>query len=243
MSTQSNVPKWADVQPAGGERHLPVYLLLDTSGSMDGAPIESVRQGLELFQREVSTDPFARDVVKVGIITFADEAQLQNGTLVPIGNFQAPDLIAGGVTRLDLAFKVLLQSMDREPDVVKAVRGGQKGDWKPAVFVLTDGLPTDENGYVTDRLWQPARDAVINRPKGQIKPSSIVAVGCGPNVDDATLKSISTGTAFRMGTDSAAFVTLFQYLSQSIVSSVAPGGNPDDPFADMQPTSDLIRIA
>ncbi|HZS74988.1 MAG TPA: VWA domain-containing protein [Ktedonobacteraceae bacterium] len=241
MSQQSNVPMWADVQAPGGERNLPVYLLLDTSGSMDGAPIESVREGLELFQREVANDPFARDIVKVGVITFANDAQLVNGKLVPITSFQPPVLVASGVTRLDLAFKVLFESMNREPDVVKAVKGGQKGDWKPAVFVLTDGLPTDENGNVTDRLWQAQRDAVINRPKGQIKPSTIVAVGCGPYVDDTTLKNISTGTAFRMGTDSAAFVALFQYLSQSIASSLAPGGNPDDPFADMAGT-DLIRI-
>lgn len=51
MTAQSNVPEWASIQPPGGERHLPVYLLLDTSGSMEGAPIESVRQGLEQFQR------------------------------------------------------------------------------------------------------------------------------------------------------------------------------------------------
>src|SRR5690242_20616973 len=93
MSMQSNVPGWANVQPAGGERHLPVYLLLDTSGSMEGAPIESVRQGLELFQREVSTDPFARDVVKVGIITFASDARLVTDGLVPISSFQPPNLV------------------------------------------------------------------------------------------------------------------------------------------------------
>lgn len=236
----SNVPEWASVQPAGGERHLPVYLLLDTSGSMMGAPIESVRQGLEQFQREVCSDQFARDVVKIGIITFASEAQLVTGGLVPISAFHAPMLVASGVTRLDLAFNVLLESMER--DVVRSVKGGQKGDWKPAVFVLTDGRPTDENGYVTDRLWRPARDAVVNRPKGQIKPSVIVAVGCGPDVDDDTLKAISTGTAFRMGTSEAAFVALFQYLSQSLTSSVQPGGNVDDPFANVQPSSDLIRI-
>lgn len=240
MTVQSNVPEWASVQPAGGERHLPVYLLLDTSGSMEGAPIESVRQGLEQFQREVSSDQFARDVVKVGVITFASDAQLVTGGLVPISAFQPPALVASGVTRLDLAFKVLLESMER--DVVKAVKGGQKGDWKPAVFVLTDGRPTDENGNVTDRLWQPARDAVVNRPRGQIKPSVIVAVGCGPDVEDSTLKAISTGTAFKMGTSEAAFVALFQYLSQSLTSSVQPGGNVDDPFANAQPSSDLVRI-
>lgn len=230
--TQSNVPTWASVQPAGGERHLPVYLLVDTSGSMAGAPIESVRQGLEQFQREVASDPFAREVVKVGVITFASDAQLVTGGLVPISTFQPPELTAGGSTRLDLAFKVLLESLDR--DVVQGVKGGQKGDWKPAVFVLTDGPPTAE--------WHAERDAVLNRPQGKIRPSTIVAVGCGPAVDDATLKAISTGTTFRMGTSEAAFVALFQYLSQSLTSSVQPGGNVADPFANAQPSADLVRI-
>jgi uncharacterized protein YegL len=243
MSMQSNVPEWSHVQPAGGERHLPIYLLLDSSYSMEGARIESLRRGLEQFQREVATDPFAREVVKVGIITFSSNAELLTNGLVPISELRAPDLVASGVTRLDLAFKVLLDSMNSE-HIAKAVRGGQKGDWKPAVFILTDGLPTDEMGNVTNQLWQPERDTIVNRPKGQIKPSTIVAVGCGPNVEDSTLKNISTGMAFSMGTDAAAFVTLFQYLSQSITSSVGPGGNPDDPFANMPSSSDpdLIRI-
>ncbi len=240
MSMQSNVPDWAMVQPAGGERRLPVYLLLDASGSMDGAPIQSVRQGLEQFQQETASDPFARDVVRIGLIVFNSDAQVVGGGLVSISALQPPNLTATGVTRLDLAFTKVLESIDR--DVIKAVKGGQKGDWKPAVFILTDGRPTDEHGNATDRLWQPIRDALTNRPKGQIKPSTIVAVGCGPNVDDATLKAMSTGIAFRMGTSDAAFAALFQYLSQSITSSVQPGGNLDDPFADVRPSSDLIRI-
>jgi uncharacterized protein YegL len=176
----------------------------------------------------------------MGVITFGSDAQLVTGGLVPITAFQPPPLRASGVTRLDRAFQVLLQSMDH--DVTKAVKGGQKGDWKPAVFVLTDGYPTDEQGNATDRLWPPARETLLTRPKGQIKPSVIVAVGCGPDVDNNTLKGISTGTAFRMGTSEAAFVALFQYLSQSITSSVQPGGNLDDPFANVPPSSDLIRI-
>lgn len=239
-STPGFVPEWASVKPAGGERRLPVYLLLDTSSSMHGAPIESVKQGLAQFQSEVAADPFARDVVRVGVITFASEAHLVTPGLCPITDFQPPAIEADGVTRLDLAFELLRTSIDS--DVARPVKGGQKGDWRPAVFVLTDGHPTNPMGWPSDQLWKPAREAVVHRTDGGIRPSAIVAVGCGPEVDDETLKEISTGTAFRMGASEAAFAALFQYLSQSITNSVQPGGNVADPFANAQPSSDLIRI-
>jgi len=234
MSSQgntSNVPIWAQVQAPQGRRHLPVYLLLDTSGSMQGAPIEAVRRGLEQFQKEVADDPFSRDVVKVGVITFADQAHLVTGGLVPISQFNPPELKASGGTCLDLAFKVLLESLDR--DVARPVKGGQRGDWKPVVFVLTDGRPTNPD-------WKVLREEVLNRPKGSVKPNLIVAVGCGPDVDDETLKAISTGIAFKMGSSEAAFAALFQYLSQSLVSSVQ-SGNAVEAF-DQEPPSDLVRI-
>ena len=245
MTEFSNVPDWSVVEPVGGQRHLPVYLLLDTSGSMTGAPIEAVRRGVEMFQQEVSSDQFARDVVKVGVITFDSDARLVTNGLVPIEDFLPPTLQAAksGSTCLGKAFQVLLDSMDKH--VVKGVKGGHKGDWKPVVFVLTDGRPTDE--------WRGPRDAVINRPKGAIKPSVIVAVGCGPDVDDATLKGIAwidkkkdeektRPLAFRIDDNDTSFVVLFKYLTQSVVSSVQPGGNVENPFENISPPDDLIRI-
>ncbi len=240
MRWESNVPNWASVQTAGGERSLPVYLLLDTSSSMEGAPIEAVRQCMEQCLNECVSDQFAREAAKMGIIVFNSDTTLHMNGLVPVIDVQLPQITASGVTRLDLAFNMLLQSMDR--DVIKAVKGGQKGDWKPMVFVVTDGYPTDRNGEPSDALWVPARDAVLNRPKGQTKPSKIVSVGCGTVVDDAKLKAISTGDAFRITADHAGFRAFFQYLTQSIISSVQPGGNVDDPFANIQPSPDLIRI-
>jgi len=209
---------------------------------MQGTPIEAVRSGLGQFQREVASDPFARDSVRVGVITFGSKAFLATGGLVPVESFGAPELGASGVTRLDLAFKELQRSMDR--DVARPIKGGQKGDWRPGVFILTDGRPTDEAGNQTDALWQPAREAIVNRRIGQTKPSVIVAVGCGPDVDDDTLTAISTGSAFRIDPHHYNFVALFQYLSQSITNSAQPGGNTDDPFADLGASSDadLIRI-
>ena len=218
---------WDNVEmPASEGRRLPVYLLLDTSGSMDGAPIESLRSGLEQFKSEVMGDEISSDCVHVGVITFADDAELVTGNLQLIESFEPPTLTAAGVTRLDKAFQVLRESVDR--DLKRPIQGGKKGDYKPMIFVLTDGQPTDENGYESDLLWKPERDALVNRPSGKIKPNNIVAVGCGPNCKDETLKGISTGIAFRMGTDKAAFVALFEFLSMSIACSLQAGNNPDD---------------
>lgn len=212
MSIQDDLPDWANIRPAPGSRRLPVYFLLDTSNNMKGAPIKAMQTGLEQFQCEILEDVFLREAIAVGVITFSDEARLITNGLIPISAFQTfPLTTAGDGKRLDLAFQMLLQSMER--DVIKAVVGGQRGDWRPVVFVIIDGQPTDECGNMTDQLWTNVRKEIINRPKGQIKPSCIIAFGCGPNVDDATLQAISTGPAFRLEQAETSFVAFLHYLT------------------------------
>lgn len=40
-------------------RRLPVYLLLDTSGSMYGEPIEAVKNGVQVLVSTLRQDPYA----------------------------------------------------------------------------------------------------------------------------------------------------------------------------------------
>ena len=91
-AAESQVLESAKVEPATGQRRLPVYLLLDISASMKGAPIESVRQGLEQLQSELTDDPFTRDVVRLGVITFASKAEFVTSGLVPLPDFQFSEL-------------------------------------------------------------------------------------------------------------------------------------------------------
>ncbi len=51
-------------------RRLPVYLLLDTSGSMAGEPIEAVRTGVDMLVSTLCQDPYALETVWLSIITF-----------------------------------------------------------------------------------------------------------------------------------------------------------------------------
>ena len=51
-------------------RRLPVYLLIDTSGSMKGEPIESVKVGIETMLSTLRNDPYALETVNISIITY-----------------------------------------------------------------------------------------------------------------------------------------------------------------------------
>ncbi len=56
-------------------RRLPVYLLLDTSGSMHGEPIEAVKNGVQTLLTTLKQDPYALETAYVSVITFDSSAR------------------------------------------------------------------------------------------------------------------------------------------------------------------------
>ena len=228
--TQSEAVDWV-ITTSEGIRRLPVYLLLDTSGSMAGDPIQDVRLGVETFKKEVGNDPFAEETVYVGVITFGEEAQFITKGLIPIGKFRdefnTESLSANGQTPLGQALWLLEESLDK--DIKAPVKGGDKGDWKPLIFILTDGEPTDE--------WRKPRDIILDRQ--QKKAINIVTVGCGSRINQHNLKDISLGSTFIMGNDSESFKQFFDWVSQTtskIARSVSkPDGGDKPPDIDQPP--------
>src|SRR5687768_7192226 len=76
-SMTEQVPFPADQIPFGGtdfatnpEPRCPVILLLDTSGSMQGDPIQELNQGLVTFKDELMADELAAKRVELAIVTF-----------------------------------------------------------------------------------------------------------------------------------------------------------------------------
>ena len=78
-------------------RRLPVYLLIDCSGSMMGEPIEAVKVGLQTMTSALRTDPYALETVHLSVITFSQQAT-QTVPLTELVQFQVPDIQAGGTT-------------------------------------------------------------------------------------------------------------------------------------------------
>ena len=126
-------------------RKLPVYLLIDTSGSMQGEPIESVKVGLEAMLSSLRSDPYALETVNISIITF-DRDVKQLLPLTPLDNLQMPDITTpeSGPTHTGRALQMLCENVDRE---VNRGSAEVKGDWMPLLFLMTDGKPSDIKLY------------------------------------------------------------------------------------------------
>jgi len=235
VSNSTSNPEIPEMKVAVGEgmRRLPVYLLLDTSGSMAGAPIEAVRRGLELFKQEGEQDTVMKETTHVGIITFGGEADFITRGLIPFDDFEPPALSANGQTPLGQAFWLLIESLDK--DVKTPMKGKEKGDYKPLVFVLTDGQPTDE--------WQEPREEILKREKKKV--INIITVGCGPYINQENLKDIAIGPTFNMGSDDASFKTFFQWVTQTtmtVTKSVTQRGGGEKPTTISPPPEGIQYI-
>jgi len=180
-------------------RRLPVYLLLDTSGSMMGEPIEAIRQGLRALVSDLRSDPQALETAYLSVITFSTNAQ-QVCPLTELIAFQEPALDAAGPTSLGEALMLLEDCLDSE---VRKASPTQKGDWKPLVFLMTDGQPTDD--------WEGPADRVKQKKIG-----NVIACAAGPDADANVLKQITDNVVELQYLEPNALKAFFRWVSSSI---------------------------
>jgi uncharacterized protein YegL len=121
-------------------RRLPVYLVLDTSGSMSGEPIQQVKNGVQMLVSALRQDPQALETAFLSVITF-DSSAREAVPLTDLPSFQSPNIDATGVTAMGEALSLVADCAKRD---VKKATATQKADWRPMVFLMTDGTPTDD---------------------------------------------------------------------------------------------------
>lgn len=184
-------------------RRLPVYLLIDTSGSMKGEPIESVKVGIESMIASLRQDPYALETVNISIITYDKDVKAIL-PLTPLEDLQLPNIVTpdSGPTHTGAALKKLCSQVDQE---VKLSTPEQKGDWMPLLFIMTDGHPSDIMVY----------NQVIPEIK-KMKFASIIACAAGMKAKIEPLKQL-TDQVYSLDTlDSSSFKKFFKWVSDLI---------------------------
>lgn len=169
---------------------------------MYGEPIEAVKNGVQTLISTLRNDPYARETAYISIITFDSSAQ-QITPLTELASFQQPNIQANGCTVLGEALELLSKKIDSE--IVKTT-AEVKGDWRPLVFIMTDGTPTDD---ITQGL-----NAFKRRKCGMVVAC---AAGQGANVN--TLKQITENVVQLDNADSATIKAFFKWVSASISTS------------------------
>lgn len=172
MSDSQDRPSNADDQYLT----LAFYIVVDVSYSMrQSGAIDAANQILPEVIEAISGAPMIADVVRLGMIDFSDDARV----LLGLGDLRdvkhLPQLAERGGTSFAAAFRLLRQEIDRD---IKQLKADGMKVYRPAVFFITDGMPTD------DAATSQATFAELTGQSFRYRPN-IIPFGVGDATKDA----------------------------------------------------------
>lgn len=185
------------------EPHMACVLLLDTSGSMSGSPINSLNKAINDFKEQTSLDELAQKRVDIAIIEFNDTARVVQD-FTPLPQLQPVTLSATGCTAMGAGINLAIDKV-KERNRFYASMGTPC--FKPWIFMITDGAPTDDISAARQRILD-------EESKGSHGKLKFWAVGV-PGYSKETLLSL---TKRCIALDEAKFSGIFDWMSESMVA-------------------------
>lgn len=156
---------------------LPVILLLDVSGSMNGAKIQNLNEAVRDMVDTFRDAEKGETEIHVAMITFGAEVRLHQ-PLTSATNITWRDLNASGMTPLGTALK-MAKAMIEDKDVIPSRA------YRPTVVLVSDGQPNDS--------WeQPLEDFIKG---GRSSKCDRMALAIGADADERVLGKFIQGTS------------------------------------------------
>jgi uncharacterized protein YegL len=184
-------------------RRLLAYFLLDTSGSMKGEPIHALNNGFNGLINMLRTSPQAMDSLHISVSTF-DKDVKNVVPLTDLASFQPLEIECpeSGPTHTGQALELVYNLVAKE---VKKGSKNQKGDWKPLLFIFTDGKPSDLQKYREN----------VPRIKS-LEFGAIIGCAAGPKAEVKFLQELTDVVVKLDTTDANTLTTFFSWVSSSI---------------------------
>jgi uncharacterized protein YegL len=173
---------------------------------MVGEQILGVQDGMASIIKSLKTDPYALETVYIGIVIFAGKAKVIT-PLSDIISFYPPKFPIGSGTSLGAGLELLMQEMKKNHVPTTAET---KGDWKPIVFLFTDGASTDDTRHAFD-IWKSTWRGKAN----------LVAVAFGDNAVVQELSTLTENVFLFNNATVESYKSFFKWVTASIqVSSI-----------------------
>lgn len=194
---------------------VPICLCLDTSASMEGAPINELNQGARLFYEAIAQDEVAAYSAEICIVTFGlNGVQVITDFTGFYNGAQPPVLSTGGMTPMGEAVMV---AMDMLKNRKQQYKDNGVDYFQPWLVLMTDGEPNGDQ-----QIFENAANLVTNEVNN--RKLSIFPIGVGRNPSMRALARFS-GSRTPLRLKGLMFREFFQWLSQSVsaTSQSTPG--------------------
>ncbi len=185
------------------EPRCPCVLLLDTSGSMQGTPIEALNEGLRAFKEDLMKNSLASRRVEVAVVAFDSDVKVVQD-FVTADSFAPLILTAQGLTCLGAG---IYRALDMIQARKALYRTHGVAYYRPWIFMITDGEPQGEPEQIVEQAKQRIKEDEAN------KRVAFFPVGV-ENANMTCLSQISVRTPIKL--KGLNFTEMFLWLSASM---------------------------